>query len=195
MSEGTRIPLLRAQVAATAVLEALAPVCRRVAVAGSVRRLKPYVGDVEIVAEPEREEDLFGGGEGSPILKPIRAVLASFSTGPHGGGTRKLKGHNVCGTGVPVELYLVHPPAAFGSLLTIRTGPRDFSQWCMNRLRWRGYRQRNGYVVHKSNGARAPADTEAEFFALMGLPVLAPEKRGQVVWDRIPLNTDRIGPE
>ena len=48
----TRVPLARAQVVAAEVVALLAPACERIEIAGSVRREKTDVGDIEIVCTP-----------------------------------------------------------------------------------------------------------------------------------------------
>ena len=48
----SRKPLLEAETVANAVLAHLAPYVRRAVIAGSVRRRRPDVKDIEIVAEP-----------------------------------------------------------------------------------------------------------------------------------------------
>jgi hypothetical protein len=48
-----RIPLARAEIIAEATRAALAPYCDRIAIAGSVRRRRPMVGDLEMVCTPK----------------------------------------------------------------------------------------------------------------------------------------------
>ena len=51
--EKTRCPLHRAEEVANEVVELLEPYCERIAIAGSIRRRKPEVGDIEILAIPK----------------------------------------------------------------------------------------------------------------------------------------------
>ena len=46
------IPLKRAKDIAAKVVEALQPFCTRIEVAGSIRRERPEVGDIDLVIEP-----------------------------------------------------------------------------------------------------------------------------------------------
>ena len=52
MSEKRRWPLADARAVAERWLAMLAPVCERVQIAGSARREKPEVGDIELVYVP-----------------------------------------------------------------------------------------------------------------------------------------------
>ena len=49
----TRIPLNEAHAIAAEIITVLAPHCRRIEIAGSIRRQRPEVGDIEIVGIPE----------------------------------------------------------------------------------------------------------------------------------------------
>lgn len=51
------IPLETAEKAATDIVDALTPYCERIAVAGSIRRKKPWVHDIDLVLIPK---DLWG---------------------------------------------------------------------------------------------------------------------------------------
>jgi len=52
VAEKTRIPLARAEALAAEVVDLLRESCARIEVAGSIRRRRPAVGDVEVVCEP-----------------------------------------------------------------------------------------------------------------------------------------------
>jgi DNA polymerase/3'-5' exonuclease PolX len=57
----SRIPLARAVSIAETTQAALAPHCERIAIAGSVRRRKAFVGDLELVCIPRQlATGLFG---------------------------------------------------------------------------------------------------------------------------------------
>ncbi len=66
--------LEEAKAIALRVCERIAPACERVEVAGSIRRGKPQVGDIELVVIPRFEtktvDDMFG-----PVQSPKRNVL------------------------------------------------------------------------------------------------------------------------
>jgi DNA polymerase/3'-5' exonuclease PolX len=60
MSAAVKFPYPVVLPIAGRIVEALRPYCERIEIAGSLRREKPMVGDIEIVAIPRRPVDLFG---------------------------------------------------------------------------------------------------------------------------------------
>jgi DNA polymerase/3'-5' exonuclease PolX len=183
MSTGEKIPLERATEIALRLWEDLKPVATRCKVAGSVRRQRPEVGDIELVVEakmvegglfPEPQPDIASIVEvaarwGQLITKnPLRALKVQLAEGP------------------VVELWIVSPPASWGSLLAIRTGPADLGKLAVSRLQSYGLRHVDGHVVD-GKGEVVPTPTEAHFFTLAGLPTLEPAER-QYEAARIPLS-------
>ena len=73
MSTHPKTPLADAQRTATHISKALTPYCHRIAIAGSIRRQRPMIGDIEIVALPQRQTDLLGNDV--PGLMPLEAFL------------------------------------------------------------------------------------------------------------------------
>lgn len=55
-----KLPLQKAEKWAKRVVEILAPHCERIEIAGSIRRKKSEIADIEIVCIPKRESDMFG---------------------------------------------------------------------------------------------------------------------------------------
>ncbi|MEW6287659.1 MAG: hypothetical protein AB1509_15670 [Chloroflexota bacterium] len=68
----TKLPLPEAQKIAARVIDALAPHCQRIEVAGSIRRQSPQVGDIEIVCQPKTGADLFGQSKTARYTAPLR---------------------------------------------------------------------------------------------------------------------------
>jgi len=139
-----RVGLMRARAAAARLSEWLAPAARRVAVVGSVRRRRARVKDIELLVEPaagggqpvdlftqrpevptidQRLEEAYGAGWGLPGDK-------------NGQRMKTLRILSVAGDLVDwlkVDLFIVLPPAQWGSLMAIRTGPSDYSKWLVTR--------------------------------------------------------------
>ena len=177
MSSGDRIPLAEANLLADRILATLAGTVVRAVVAGSVRRRLDTVGDIEVVAEPYLvTRDLFGGFSEVDV-DSIRGRCAEMGQ-VVAGGRRQLKVEDVFGSGVQLDLYLVHPPADWGPILAIRTGPASYSEWCVTRLKRRGTPCRNGRIVSESTGEHIPAPTEQDFFRRAGLKTKFPWERG-----------------
>jgi DNA polymerase/3'-5' exonuclease PolX len=116
-----------------------------IVIAGGLRRGKPDVHDIEIVAKPIQKGPPIAFGE-KPYATFFDKTLAKLQEDGYLGkafknGT-KLKQYEInmrrfglnAGSEVfKVEFYLVTPPAQFGVDLVIRTGPgseeNNFSQW------------------------------------------------------------------
>ena len=98
-------------------LKLLEPHCERIAIAGSIRREKADVGDIEIVAIPKPYDvGLFESG--------IATVVEKW---------KKVKGELPCKytqrilpDGIKLDLFLVKPET-WGLQFAIRTGSADFS--------------------------------------------------------------------
>ncbi|NIN36317.1 MAG: hypothetical protein GTO60_14990, partial [Gammaproteobacteria bacterium] len=62
MSQANKQPLEIARGIAEQLVSAFAEHCERIEIAGSIRRLRPDIGDIEIVAIPiiDRQQALFG---------------------------------------------------------------------------------------------------------------------------------------
>lgn len=83
MSTGERIPLAAADALAARVVLELGPCCERIEVGGSVRRRRPDVGDLEIVAIPRMtmagtQSGLFGptGEQVSELWRELDRLVA-----------------------------------------------------------------------------------------------------------------------
>lgn len=182
--------LLKAKKTADYLVQRMAPACYKLEIAGSIRRRKPLVHDIEIVAEPyvDPVANLFGEpGHYRSRLDDLLAglleegVLHWFPFAKN--GERLKQFHALDPNGIKVDLFIVRPPAQWGSIFTIRTGPAHYSHWLVTP------RQRGGampsYLVHKDGGLYdgnqlIETPTEETFFETLGIwPVPHP-------WDRTP---------
>jgi DNA polymerase/3'-5' exonuclease PolX len=176
MSIGRPVRLARALEIAQQISELLAPVVARSKVAGSVRRQRPVVSDLEFVIEPRRlPGDLFGN-EGPNDIASIRALAESWGRIKRG-GERLIGVQNALDTGLDVELYLVHPPARWAVILAIRTGPAELGQWAVTRMRKYGRRCEGGRILDMRTGEELPCETEEAFFEYAKLQFLPPRFR------------------
>ena len=163
-----RIPLAAADKIAGSVLRQLRPHCDRIEIAGSVRRRRPTVGDLEIVCIPKPFEasPLFASG--------IATVVNQWP---------KVKGELPCKytqrllpEGISLDLFMVEPEG-FGLQLAIRTGSARWSHEVLARSWVRaGYRSEGG-LLRRQNGTVMPARTERELFDRIRLAWVAPEDR------------------
>jgi len=171
--------LERARAIAEKVVDLLAPQCVRIEIAGSIRRGEPEVGDIEIVTIPNDFADAM-----LPTLLPGAIFLKD--------GSRYKKIFLL--KGINLDLFLVRPPAQWGVLFTLRTGPADFSHWIVSKRSAGGRLPSNCLVQNGQvfrDGESLPMPEEEDFLRLLELEGVAPAERGAKVptgW-----RFDRIG--
>ncbi len=161
---------------AARLVEHLQPYCERVEIAGSVRRKRPEVKDIEIVALPclQIGTNLFGEAVQTYDLIDGATGLGRFiKNGP------KYK-QIYLPEGVMLDLFCVIPPAQWGYLFAIRTGPAAFSKRLVTARKFGGWMP--SYVkpedgVIKSGGHIIRMPEEADLFRFCGLPWIEPENR------------------
>ncbi len=170
---------------AAELVEHLRPACHRVKIAGSIRRREPEVGDIEVVCIPKVPTNLLGEPD---LSQPhdVARKLEELGIRPR----RNSKGRRIAWgqraligelEDVPIDVFCVLPPAQWGALFAIRTGPADFSKWLVTRALSRGLRCKDGRLVvengGESDGSEIPTPTEALFFSALGLDFIPPTER------------------
>ncbi len=174
MSLGVRVPFDDALAIARAFVTDLEPVVSRVKVAGSLRRRRCHVSDVELVVEPlPGPADLFG--QSRPDIASIRHVAAQWGEIVKGG--ERMIQVRTGRRDVKVDLFIAHPPANFYVILAIRTGPHTLSQWAVSRMHEHGYQCERGRIIEKLTGRELSVTSEDDFFRAAGLPCLPPSRR------------------
>lgn len=140
---GGKLPLADAELLAATLHRMLAPACVSLDVAGSIRRRRPEVSDIELLAVPiiEPALDLFGQPRAdAPPLNYLDALCGElraegvFEDRPdkNGRGAFGPRFKRLAYRGVALDLFsAIGPPygtASRGCLMAIRTGPRWFSK-------------------------------------------------------------------
>ena len=140
----TQRPLPDAERIAAAIVADLAPSCARIQVAGSVRRRKEVVGDIEIVAIPRyAPAGLFGDCTANLLWEHLRASDAyRFTKGDHPAG-RYYQLTLAMYAGVQLDLFLAQPDN-WGPTLLLRTGSAAFSTAMLERWKRRQRRRTAG---------------------------------------------------
>ena len=175
VTEKPQVPLEEALPVAEAVLERLSKHVARCTIAGSIRRRRPMVSDIEIVAEPKLlPPGLFDNRD--PDIEPIMYFLSRIGRVLRA-GPRYMCCADVLGSGIQCDVFLVHPPAQWGSILAIRTGSATFAHKCMSLLISRGFRHVDGRVIDADTYGVQDTPTEEAFFALCGIPCPRPQDR------------------
>lgn len=190
MADRPRVGLSLARLRAVGLCEKLGPYVDRIEIVGSIRREKPQVGDIELLLEPKsREASLFGDRE--PVIEPIRRTLSRFGALTKN-GDRYIRVTSTEEGAIPVDVFLVHPPATWGAQLAIRTGPAALSRYCVTQLRYKGWRCESGRVLRPTTGdgvkviagqlyEKHPTETEEAFFEACGVPFVPPPERERLV--------------
>ena len=190
MSEGRRIPLTEAEGLAHVIAKMLEPACDRIEVAGSIRRRKSTIGDIELVIAPKFEP------EGENLLgEPDRTVNREFELvnrlvvegvfedrlDKNGHRARGEKFQRLLFEGIAFDLFCVIPPAQWGVIMMIRTGSKEFNERIVTtRVKGGtvlqiGQEFRDGTLWDRGQVVSTPA--ESDVFEYLGIPWIAPEDR------------------
>ena len=151
----------------------LAPFCERIEIAGSIRRRKANVKDIELVAIPKPyNTGLFESG--------IATVVNRWE---------KVKGELPCKytqrilpEGISLDLFFAEPDN-WGLIFAIRTGSADYSHMTLATTWVKfGFKSEGGYLTR--NGLRINIREEKDLFELLEIPYLDPELRSIVYYKR-----------
>lgn len=155
-------------------------------IAGSVRRRKFEVADIEHVVIPKFGDIRTTGGlfaetvVGNLLWDGVEALLSRGCVSKHiYGATGNRWGEKYRGVdfrGFNHEIFCADADN-WGAILAIRTGPAKFSQHLVTVIQCRGLQQKDGYVVYKTSGERYKVPTEESYFAACGVKYLKPEDR------------------
>jgi DNA polymerase (family 10) len=183
MSDKTRFPLEDARKVARWLCVTLADHCVRLECAGSIRRGKPTVGDIEIVYIPElatRAVDFFASETVSCVDLVLDDMLArgiiakrkNVNGSEMWGQKNKLAVH--VASGIPVDFFAT-TEAAWFNYLVCRTGGAQSNMaiaLAAQRRGWKWNPYGAGFTNH--DGELVPVRSERDVFELVGLPYLDP---------------------
>lgn len=188
-----RRPLAEMRASAELLVSLWRASCQRIEIAGSIRRGKPDVGEIEIVAIQRRYE----------LTARLDAWLAAGTceVRVNKRGNRLAWGDKyraLTWQGIPVDLFLTTPDQ-WGLILLIRTGPGSVE---LGFERWPG--GANQYLVTQCDRGGAlpddlrvadgrlwrgdrviPTPEENDFFQVVGLPYVEPDKRSMTEYKRL----------
>lgn len=165
----------------------LEPYCERIEIAGSLRRHRPTVGDIEILLIPRIEHrsggDLFLGQQvdlaatalktmtitGELVMRPSKIGVATW------GPLNYLGRHR---SSIPVDFFFTRPENWWVSLV-FRTGGKTHNLKLTTGANKLGY-SLNAYgcgVTHRRTGEVTPSTSERHVHELCGVPYCPPEER------------------
>jgi DNA polymerase (family 10) len=134
----------------------------RIEVAGSIRRGRSTIGDMDILCTSPDPAQVINFFVGLPLVGEVVS---------HGGNKSTVRLRN----GLQVDL-MVLPPEHFGALLHHFTGAREHNIQMRDRALNRGLRL-NEYGFDRPDGTRILCAHEEDVFATLGLPWIPPELR------------------
>jgi DNA polymerase/3'-5' exonuclease PolX len=204
VSLGKRFAWADASIKAQQIGEKLLAHCERICVAGSIRRMQPWVSDIDLVVIPkwESKDSLFGMTEdlgNTDFYAAVRQELWDITAE----GTKLIRGKSYIATSssIGVDLY-VATPESWATLLLVRTGSKEHNIWmcsrafhCGGKLHADGsglelagqydpIRQRTMVNLSQGFASTNPEtrrlvqpESEEEIFKLLGLPYAEPKLR------------------
>jgi len=167
----------------------LAPACERIEIAGSVRRRKPEVHDIELVAISKPRRPAFGDPPSSNGADALTALLedmiqkyriAKLDRGGRWGP--RYKCFKVYSEGtvllpLTIDLFIVQPPAQWGSIYSLRTGPSEFNHAIILRGNRMGIEHFQGGLRRRATGKPIDTPEEEDYFHALGLAWIPPQER------------------
>ncbi|MDD5703860.1 MAG: hypothetical protein PHU23_17640 [Dehalococcoidales bacterium] len=166
--------LEQAEIIANQVKDKLSPYCEKVEIAGSIRRRRPWVNDIDIVAIPSNQ---------GQFVYQLRQL-----------GSIKLGGQKIIRVTRPeieLDIYIA-TPETWATLLLIRTGSKRHNVYLCKLARYQGMKlHADGSGLFRLGGMRATkdaadgtfdetriaGDTEGSIFEELGLKYKKPEDR------------------
>ena len=163
------VPLIKATAWAHQIIDVISPFCQEVHIAGSIRRKRPIVHDIDLVVLPHNKAAL-------------KARCSHNATVLSDGDKNYLIRLN---NGLEIDIFFAHSgtadffnpdPPNIGSILLCRTGSKEFNQRIARHAhtlgaQWQPYR---GLVVaNKVIASR----TEEEMFNRLNINFMPPEHR------------------
>jgi DNA polymerase/3'-5' exonuclease PolX len=189
-----------AQHRALAVAERLAAewsgVCERIEIAGSLRRGAREVKDIELLATPKPYLDMFGEpGDEDELTATVASAMGNdelvwrrkdgnpvLDKPPHEQGLAVKWGRRFFPlvdkkTSIPIDLFVVRPPADFSWLYIIRTGPAEFSKRMVIRAKQYGLQARDGALWRAGDAEPLQFEDETAAFRELGMNYIEPSRR------------------
>jgi DNA polymerase/3'-5' exonuclease PolX len=172
--------LIKAKTIAQRYVDKLRPYCDKIMIAGSIRREKAWVKDIEIVCIPKRfcpeSKNLFQEVIKEPErpLKEFCDIINSLEAvkgNPAGKYTQR-----ILPEGIKLDLFMADKNN-FGLIAMIRTGSADYSHDMMVIIDKKGFKSDGGQLINKDTGEIIPVPTEKDFYKITGIKFIKPKER------------------
>jgi DNA polymerase/3'-5' exonuclease PolX len=155
-------------------LDLLKPKCERIEPAGSYRREKKFINDIELVCIPKKiytglfETDEAYHPEFIELVKSFEIILGR----PEDGKYVKI----MLQEGIKLDLFIANPNN-WGLIFMIRTGSANFTKRMVTECKHNGYYVDDGYLWRKRDNAMIAVPEEEDFFNITKLPYIKPYAR------------------
>jgi len=169
------LDLEEAEKTVTVVKASVISLCAQIEIAGSIRRRKPKIHDIDFVVVAKSNED----------WKKINEKLKQLKAQPNCAGDSVIKAFVPCAEGLfQVDFYRAQP-STFGIHLLVRTGSADHNMWLAGCAISKGMRIKYSEGLIK-DGVAVAGETEQGVFEALNLPYPLPTQRevveGKPVW-------------
>jgi len=183
-----KYPLNSLKPLAISLCERLLPFCDRIMIAGSIRREKALVGDIELLVIPKMEVkdtsfSLFQE-EVNLLEEEIQRLISvgEFYLRVKSDGTvadgDKIKLLAISSSHIPVDIFITTPEAWF-NLLVCRTGGKLSNEQIAGMAKAKGWQWKmsgKGFYNERKN-LWSVVTCEEDVFKFVGLPYLPPQER------------------
>lgn len=149
------------------LVQEMAPHCERIEIAGSIRRQKPEVKDIEIVCIP----------------KPFQTGIFEDGFAKVVNQYKKVKGEPPCRytqrelpSGINLDIFMC-TPQNWGLIFIYRTGSKEFNIRWLQEAKDRGYSMREGQLFILGKREPSPVPEEIDLFRRIGMNFIQPEDR------------------
>jgi DNA polymerase (family 10) len=167
-----QMELKKARALAERIAAELAPMCERIEIAGSIRRQRPVVGDIDLVILPKPGQ-----------LQAIKARCVRTSPQVLMDGEKNFL--LIMSGNIQLDIFFARgpepdmfapKPGNFGSLLLCRTGSKDHNIYLVSNPWLQGARWLP-YEGVELDGKIIAGETEEDVFQALGLDFIPPERR------------------
>lgn len=161
-----RVPLSFALKQAKIIKKKLSKFSEKIEIAGSIRRKKDTIGDIDILATSKDSKKLIDYFCG---LKDVERVLSKGPT----------KVMVILKSGLQTDLRLIKK-ADFGAALLYFTGSKEHNIWLRKIAIVRGYKLNEYGLFNRKTSNKIASKTEEEIYKRLGLEYIPPEKRESI---------------
>ena len=164
-AQSSRIPLAKALPIAKKIEKRISALkeTKRFEIAGSIRRKRDTVRDIDLLAISNKPEVLMNSFTSMP---DIQKVLAKGST----------KSEVLLKRGIQADLRVIKPES-FGAAFLYFTGPKEFNIWMRKIAIRKSYKLSEYGLFNRKTDKLIEGRNEKKIFKLLGIKYLTPEER------------------